>query len=366
MPVGYIRTAIINGFEAMTLREIPIQHGFVADYFIYLINFLENRGYDRQAILRAADIKESDLEKGDEWIYHSMNYNAFSKHLQEMTKSRNLGFEFGASIALKAHGYIGYAAGNAATLGEAISMLAKYFRTRMTLFSLTLVEEGDYVNLQVEAQADLGEGLDFWVQAILGTLMRVSSEIFAEEQVRSLLVNTEARLAFERPEKLSEELASSLLNINFGHSINQVRIPKTLLNAPLKNPDKLVSQMAQKHCEEQLINMEPMQQGIVARVRKCIEAEKGVYPNLESVSQELNMSSRSLKRKLKAVDSSFQKILDNVRKVEAIEYLCHSEQTIDEISLRLGFSDPSNFGRAFKKWTGVSPRAYRSRAYENR
>jgi len=350
----------------MTLREVSVQHGFSADYFRYLISFLEERGYKKEAILKAANISENDLNKGDEWIYHSMNYNAFSKHLQEMTAKTTLGFEFGASIALKAHGYIGYAAGNAATLGEAISMLAKYFRTRMTLFSLNLVEEGDFVNLQVEAQTDLGDGMDFWVHAILGTLMRVSSEIFAEEQVRSLMQNTQAKLAFERPGVLSENLAGSLLNISFGHSINQVRIPKSLLDAPLKNPDKLVSQMAQKHCEEQLLNIEPMQQGIVSRVRKCIEAEKGVYPNLESVSQELNMSSRSLKRKLKAADSSFQKILDNVRKAEAIEFLCHTELSIDDISLQLGFSDPSNFGRAFKKWTGVSPRAYRSRALENK
>lgn len=350
----------------MTLREVPIQHGFSADYFRYLLSFLADRGYDRKEILAAANINESDLEKGDEWIYHSMNYNGFSRHLQEMSAKTTLGFEFGASIPLKAHGYIGYAAGNAATLGEAISMLAKYFRTRMTLFSLNLVEEGDFVNLQVEAQTDLGEGMDFWIHAILGTLMRVSSEIFAEEQVRSLLVGTEARLAFERPKKLSEDLAGSLLNISFGHAMNQVRIPKALLDAPLKNPDKLISEMAQKHCEEQLMNVEPMQQGIVVRVRRCIEAEKGVYPNLETVSSELNMSSRSLKRKLKAADTSFQKILDGVRKAEAIEYLCHSEQTIDDISLKLGFSDPSNFGRAFKKWTGVSPRAYRSRAHENR
>jgi AraC-like DNA-binding protein len=153
--------------------------------------------------------------------------------------------------------------------------------------------------------------------------------------------------------------------VSFGHTINQVRIPKSLMDAPLKNPDQLISKMAQKHCDDQLMNVEPMQQGIVARVKKCLEAEKGVYPNLEQVSNQLNMSSRSLKRKLKAANSSFQLILDNLRKTEAIEYLCHSDQTIDEISRLLDFSDPSNFGRAFKKWTGVSPRDYRSRALEN-
>ncbi len=349
----------------MTLREEVVQHGFAADYMRYLMDFMETKGIERQLILDAAGIQEEDLEKGDEWIYYSIDYNSFSKSLQKLGRNPLIGFEFGASISLKKHGYIGYAAGNASTLGEAITMLTKYFRTRTTLFALSIVEEGEFNIIQMESQADLGEGSKFWVQTILGILMRVSTEIFGDEILKRLMSETEARISLEKPELLTGQVADLLSGVSFGHSINQIRIPKSLMDAPLKNPDKLISQMAQRHCEDQLMTIEPMQQGIVARVRKCIEAEKGVYPDLEDVSHELNMSSRSLKRKLKAADNSFQKILDNVRKTEAIEYLCHSPHTIDEISSLLGFSDPSNFGRAFKKWTGMSPRAYRGRALEN-
>lgn len=350
----------------MTLREEVVQHGFAADYIRYLIKFMEAKGFHKSLIFNAAGIHETDLDKGDEWIYHSVDYNSFSQSLQDIAKNNLIGLEFGASISLKEHGYIGYAAGNAATLGEAIDMLAKYFRTRTTLLSLLVVEEDDFNIIQVESHADLGDGLNFWVQAILGTLMRVSTEIFGEELIRKLMNESEARLSFDKPEIVKGTVAELLQGVSFGHSINQIRIPKSLLALPLKNPDKLISQMAQKHCDDQLMNVEPMQQGIIARVRKCLEAEKGIYPNLEQVSAEMNMSSRSLKRKLKSVGSSFQFILDNLRKTEAIEYLCHSEQTIDEISRLLDFSDPSNFGRAFKKWTGMSPRAYRSRAFENK
>ena len=182
--------------------------------------------------------------------------------------------------------------------------------------------------------------------------------------LEKLAEGSEARLSIDKPTAISNGVAEMIDGVSFGHTINQIRIPKSLMNAPLKDPDKLVSEMAQKHCDDQLMSIEPMQQGIIARVRRCLEAEKGVYPNLEQVSDKLNMSSRSLKRKLKTADSSFQVILDNIRKTEAIEYLCHSAHSIDEISTLLDFSDPSNFGRAFKKWTGVSPRSYRNRAHE--
>jgi AraC-like DNA-binding protein len=349
----------------MTLREETVQQGFAADYIRYLIRFMEEKGFDRDHIFSAIGIEQADLQKGDEWIYHSIDYSVVSKNLQAMTNNKLIGMEFGASISLKDHGYIGYAAGNAATLGEAIKMLTKYFRTRTTMFSIMVLEEDDFNILQVNNQADLGEGLNFWVQGILGTLMRICTEIFGEELLQKLADSAEARLSIDKPAFISNEIAEMLNGVSFSHTINQIRIPKSLMDAPLKDPDKLVSQMAQQHCDDQLMNIEPMQQGIIARVRKCLEAEKGVYPNLEQVSDQLNMSSRSLKRKLKAADSSFQLILDNLRKTEAIEYLRHSDHSIDDISRLLDFSDPSNFGRAFKKWTGASPRAYRNRALEN-
>ncbi len=349
----------------MTLREEEIRRGFAADYIRYLLSFLESKGLERTEILKLANIQESDLDKGGDWIYHSLDYQKISEKLQSMGLGEVLGLEFGASISVKDHGYAGYAAGNARTLREAIELLARYFRTRTTLFSLSVFEEGDVHVLQIDNHAELGAGLNFWVQAIIGTLGTIVGEIFGDELIERLTEEGEVRVPFDLPGDLPEEVQDMLTGISFGHSVSQMRIPSHLMDTPLKNPDTFVSEMAQKHCDDQLMHVEPMQQGIISRVRQILEAEKGDYPNLEAVSGELNMSSRSLKRKLKAVDSSFQLILDSVRKAEAIEYLCHTDDTIDDISRQLGFSDPSNFGRAFKKWMGMSPRAYRNRAKEN-
>jgi len=350
----------------MTLREEVIKRGFAADYIRYLIDFMEGKGFDRSLVLKAAGIEEADLDKGAEWIYYSIDYNRLSKGLMKMSGNDLLGLEFGSSIKLKDHGYIGYAAGNAQTLGEAVEMLVKYFRTRTTLFSLSIFDEEESTVIQLDTHAELGEGLSFWVQAIFGTLLGVCTEIFGQDLLLRLMNESVATLSFEKPKIINAGLEKVLKGLSFGHTVNQIHLPKHLMSAPLLDADKLVSEMAQKHCEDQLMNVEPMQQGIIVRVRKCLEAGKGGdYPDLEGVAKSLNMSSRSLKRKLKAVDSSFQVILDSVRKAQAIEYLCHSSRTIDDISRLLGFSDPSNFGRAFKKWTGLSPRAYRDRALAN-
>lgn len=270
----------------MTLREEVIQRGFAADYMRYLIYFMEAKGFDRRLVLDAAGIEEVDLEKGTDWIYYSMEYNRFSKVLTKMSGNDLLGLEFGSSIKLRDHGYIGYAAGNAETLEQAIAILAKYFRTRTTLFSLTIFDENESTVIQLDTHAELGEGLtSFWVQAIFGTLLGVCSEIFGQDLLLRLMNEAVATFSFEKPSIVNADMEEILKSLSFGHTLNQIRLPKHLMSAPLLDADKMVSEMAQRHCEDQLMTVEPMQQGIIVRVRNCLEAGKGggvIIPTLKA------------------------------------------------------------------------------------
>ncbi len=81
-----------------------------------------------------------------------------------------------------------------------------------------------------------------------------------------------------------------------------------------------------------------------------------------SVSKALNMSLRSLQRKLAREGTSFKEILDEARHQLAVRYVKESGLPLREITGRLGFSDPGNFARAFRRWEGVSPNRYRRSA----
>jgi AraC-like DNA-binding protein len=83
----------------------------------------------------------------------------------------------------------------------------------------------------------------------------------------------------------------------------------------------------------------------------------------QSVAEQLHMTPRTLARKLKKADSSYQIILDAVRKDLALQYLQATPWSIDEIADMLNYSDPSNFGRAFRRWMGISPNQYREKQY---
>ncbi|MEH6582878.1 MAG: AraC family transcriptional regulator [Halioglobus sp.] len=83
-------------------------------------------------------------------------------------------------------------------------------------------------------------------------------------------------------------------------------------------------------------------------------------PTAEFVAEQLNMSPRTLHRKLTDENTSFQLIKDEYRKELAIHYVNRPELTIDAIAALMGFQDNSAFYRSFKKWTGQSPGNYRA------
>ena len=81
-----------------------------------------------------------------------------------------------------------------------------------------------------------------------------------------------------------------------------------------------------------------------------------------AVARELNLSQRSLQRRLREQGTSFNELLDGIRHELSGQYVTDSSRSFTEIAFLLGFSEPSNFARAFKRWHGVAPGAFRARA----
>jgi AraC-like DNA-binding protein len=96
-----------------------------------------------------------------------------------------------------------------------------------------------------------------------------------------------------------------------------------------------------------------------ARVRRLVgQSLPGTLPAEAEVAERLSVSPQTLRRQLAAEGSSFQHIRDQMRRDHAIAALAEGRTPIERISEQLGFSEPSAFHRAFKRWTGATPRAY--------
>jgi AraC-like DNA-binding protein len=99
---------------------------------------------------------------------------------------------------------------------------------------------------------------------------------------------------------------------------------------------------------------------ITHRIREILGTDfREEMPSFEALTGFLNMSARTLRRRLEKEGTSYQRIKDNARRDVAITLLSRERLTVSDVAEHLGFSDPSAFHRSFKKWTGQSPGSYR-------
>jgi AraC-like DNA-binding protein len=99
---------------------------------------------------------------------------------------------------------------------------------------------------------------------------------------------------------------------------------------------------------------------LAARIRRRLrQLLPGDLPEFEALAGELNMTPITLRRRLQDEGESYQSLKDQLRRDLAITYMSHTDRSVRDIALELGFAEPSAFHRAFKKWTGTAPGAYR-------
>jgi AraC-like DNA-binding protein len=81
----------------------------------------------------------------------------------------------------------------------------------------------------------------------------------------------------------------------------------------------------------------------------------------DAVAEKMGVSRWTLARKLKSEGTTFERVLDDLRRTMALHYLTSKKVSVNETAYLVGFSDPAAFSRAFKRWTGLSPRTMKSK-----
>jgi len=104
---------------------------------------------------------------------------------------------------------------------------------------------------------------------------------------------------------------------------------------------------------------------VVKRVREELRDLEYSTPSLAEVACRLHLSERTLRRRLRELNTSYRQVLDDVRFTMAAEQLRHGETTNNALAELLGYTDTANFRRAFRRWAGRSPQAYRELALQD-
>ena len=146
--------------------------------------------------------------------------------------------------------------------------------------------------------------------------------------------------------------------VTFASDRNAIAIHESWLSLPLPYSNQYVfgvfSDKAQALLEELLLAKTVKGQVESALIRTLHTGEFG----MDQIARKLGQSRTSLYRKLKAEGVTFDGLVDTLRHRMAIGYLAGRKVSVSEAAYLLGFADPSAFSRAFKRWTGKSPREH--------
>jgi len=133
----------------------------------------------------------------------------------------------------------------------------------------------------------------------------------------------------------------------------------TCLNWPILTSNAALLPLFEQEAEVMLEAIHQTQSHTRQVVQAIAHQLKGELPTIQAIAHKLTISVRQLQRELKTEGTSFQKLLDKTRQELAVRHLKNPMTPINDIAFLLGFSDPSAFNRAFKRWTGNTPRSYR-------
>jgi AraC-like DNA-binding protein len=222
------------------------------------------------------------------------------------------------------------------------------------MVGMQLEQHGDEVKLVTVIEGEIDDPLHFFQESILVIWHRLGSWLIGQpvELVR-------AEFSYPEPAHGDEYRHIFHCPLAFNCSKTALTFSRRFLDAPVIR-DKPEMRQFLKTSPADLLSRPDESNTYTGRIRALIGRDfTRSLPDFEWIAAELNTSPQTLRRRLKQENTSFQEIKDLLRRDMAIYYLARPDLAINDIAFKVGFTEPSTFHRAFKKWTGVTPGAYR-------
>lgn len=166
-----------------------------------------------------------------------------------------------------------------------------------------------------------------------------------------------------KPKSINEYRQYFSCPLEFLCDKNSIEFDKKLLQTIIPDSDPALNNILRRQADEMLKSL-PKTENILARVREQLaKSLRGGNPCIENIAASQNMTPRTLQRHLKEMGTSHKALLDEMRKELARHYLQNKNIGVSETAYLLGYSEPSVFHRAFKRWFDVTPGEFRAELY---
>ncbi len=319
-----------------------------------LIGILAERGIGKAAVLGAAQIDPSALTDTECKITLKQQCRA-QKAAEDLCREPGLMSQLARRLHLTTYGIAGYALLSSPNLGEAARVAELYSPLLNLKFSLSLREEWPNVRLcltdRYVMDEDMRRSCLTLELAKVATLLRdVLGDDFKPHGARCAAANS------SELDVLSEILGCS---VHASSDTTEISFDAALLQQPLPLSHTGTHAACLRVCDAMMTGL-ASRFDLVRHIKELILKATGRPPALPELAQELCVSQRTLRRRLVVLNTSYNRILEEVRKELAVRYLTTTQYTTEDIAQLIGYSEAANFRHAFKRWTGAAPSSFRA------
>ncbi len=302
---------------------------------LHIAEYLRDRGIHPLEIFRRADVSPVQMLGG--WVQREHCF-ALSHHLSQAVDEKFPGARIGNCFRLSEFGAWGRMVAEAPTLGSACAVAVNHVELLHQGSNLRLVKVGRRAEFRFSYRGRLGFDP---VQHMLGTLAVLRTVALLAGAPEAVGVR------FTMPHRRGADQLEAWHgpSLAFGCSHDAIVIDCEILDQPIK------STRGRTAAEE------PMETAaaVGALVKRLLPYER---LTIERVAASERISVRTLQRRLRSWGFSFEELVDDVRRNEAIAYVRAGDHSAMEIAFLLGYSDQAHFARAFRRWLGMSPQQY--------
>jgi AraC-like DNA-binding protein len=327
------------------------------DLLRLLLSYTKGQGLDRRQILSAASF-DAELLKDREARIPFKQYQAVWISAAELSRDEDFGLHFGEAARHFPAGHLLNAVMmNSPTVSEALERFFRFHGLMSDAVVPQLKNADEHVRIVVE-QTDPGMQLyRHYNEANLCVILTFMRSLSDRQLLPMQVCFTHAA-----PADPSEHERIFGCELHFGQTTNQLLLERELLDQPLQFADPELLEGVERLAEQRLARS-TSKPGWAQKAERSILRSllDGSKPAVEAVAHDLAVSVRHLQGQLKDEGSTYQQVLDQVRKDLALDYLEQEELSLGEVAFLLGYAEQSAFNHAFKRWTGSTPKQAREK-----
>lgn len=339
---------------ALAVQRLP------ASYALRLLGLLSPRGLAVEQLLAGTGL-QLEAFAGREASLSVAQYGQLIANALRLSGDPGLSYELALASHLTSHGFLGYGLLSCATLGQALQLGLRYLHTRLPFHQIELRREGGWFCLEASEALPLGPFRQFGFEHLMAELCQLAASLAgdsADLDGAGLRAQVEIHHDFPEPPHYAR-YRQRLPRVRHRETGNRLWFPAALLDRPIATADPLSSELAVAQCERELALRGGGRQSLLERARQLMVADQGRYPDLAELAARLAISPRHLKRRLRTLGSGYLPLRDEARRRDALRLLAEPSLPVERIAGLVGYDNPANFTRAFRRWTGQTPRAWR-------